>query len=302
MNTFFFNKKQTSNHPPPTPTPTPPTPLHVSTNAITTTTITPTTKEIGFIILRYVNSTITNEYWTECYSCIRKFYPSNKILIIDDDSDTNFLTCDDNTRELYNTTIIQSEYPKRGEFLPYYYYLKNKFCYIAVVLHDSVFIQQPINFHVEEYKMLWNFPSYLMKDGQSSENQIEQIRALGHQGLNNMYEYFYLNKFNGCFGAMSIITYDYLSEINNIFKIDKLLPHITCRVSRCAFERVFSFLLTYKQNGACGIIPWNNRGKVNHQSLLGDIVKYCRWGITFEEYIKHKHTMKLPIVKVWTGR
>jgi hypothetical protein len=117
-----------------------------------------------------------------------------------------------------------------------------------------------------------------------------------------MYEYFYLNKFNGCFGAMSIITYDYLSEINNIFKIDKLLPHITCRVSRCAFERVFSFLLMYKQNGACGISPWNSRGKVNHQSLLGDIVKYCKWGITFEEYIKHKHTMKLPIVKVWTGR
>jgi hypothetical protein len=141
-----------------------------------------------------------------------------------------------------------------------------------------------------------------MKDGQSSEKQIEQIRAIGHQGLNNMYEYFYFNKFNGCFGAMSIITYNYLSEINNIFKIDKLLPHITSRISRCAFERVFSFLLTYKQNGACGIIPWNNRDRRNHQSLLGDIVKYCRWGITFEEYIKHKHTMKLPIVKVWTGR
>lgn len=301
MNTFFFNNRQTSNY----PTPTPPTPLLVSLDTKTITASTSTTKEIGFIILRHVNSTITNQYWKECYSSIRKFYPSNKIIIIDDDSNTHFLKCDETELKLDHTTIIQSEYPKRGEFLPYYYYLKNKFCDTAVILHDSVFIQQPINFHVDEYKMLWHFPSYLMKDGQSSEKQIEQIRALGHQGLNNMYEYFYLNKNNGCFGAMSIITYDYLSEINNIFKIDKLIPHITCRISRCAFERVFSFLLMYKHNGGnvvSGGTMWNSRGNIKHHSLLGDIVKYCRWGITFEEYIKHKHRMKLPIVKVWTGR
>lgn len=301
MNTFFFNNRQTSNY----STPTPPTPLLVSLDTKTITASTSTTKEIGFIILRHVNSTITNQYWKECYSSIRKFYPSNKILIIDDDSNTHFLKCDETELKLDHTTTIQSEYPKRGEFLPYYYYLKNKFCDTAVILHDSVFIQQPINFHVDEYKMLWHFPSYLMKDGQSSEKQIEQIRALGHQGLNNMYEYFYLNKNNGCFGAMSIITYDYLSEINNIFKIDKLIPHITCRISRCAFERVFSFLLMYKHNGGnvvSGGTMWNSRGNIKHQSLLGDIVKYCRWGITYEEYIKYKHRMKLPIVKVWTGR
>jgi len=303
MNTFFFNKKQTTYLP--AAIPTPPTSFPTNPNTTTTTTTTPTTttttKEIGFIILRHVNSAKTNQYWKECYRCIRYFYPSNKILIIDDNSDTIFLTCDANTREqeLHNTTIIQSEYTKRGEFLPYYYYLKNKFCDIAVILHDSVFIQQPINFHVDEYKMLWHFPSYLMKDSESSGKQIEQIRALNNSDLNHMYEYFYLNKFNGCFGAMSIITYDYLSEINNIFKIDKLLPHITCRISRCAFERVFSFLLIYKQNRG-NVASGGVKNK--HQSLLGDIIKYCRWGITFDEYIKYRHTMKLPIVKVWTGR
>jgi len=309
MNMFFFNKRQNALKS------TMPTPLPVDLdNTITpinTPIITPinttTTKEIGFIILRHVNSAKTNQYWKECYRCIRRFYPSNKILIIDDNSDKAFLTCDMKTKEpeLDNTTIIQSEYPKRGEFLPYHYYLKNKFCDIAVILHDSVFIQQPINFHVDEYKMLWHFPSYLMKDGQSSGKQMEQLTALNNDNLNQMYEYFYLSKFNGCFGAMSIITYDYLNEINNIFKIDKLLPHITCRISRCAFERIFSFLLVYKQNrgsmGSVGNVA-NGGGKNKHQSLLGDIVKYCRWGITFDEYIKYRHTMKLPIVKVWTGR
>ena len=315
MNTFFFNKRQTTDTPTPIPIPIPtpipipiptpipipipPTSLPINPNNATTSTTTTTYKEIGFIILRYVNSAITNQYWKECYRCIRYFYPSNKILIIDDNSDKDFLTCDTIEQELHNTTIIQSEYPKRGEFLPYYYYLRNKFCDIAVILHDSIFIQTRINFNVDEYKMLWHFPSYLMKDGQSSGKQMEQIRALNNGDLNHMYEYFYLNKFNGCFGAMSIITYDYLNEINNIFKIDKLIPHITCRVSRCAFERVFSFLLIYKQNR--GNVA-NGGGKNKHQSLLGDIVKYCKWGITFDEYIKYRHTMKLPIVKVWTGR
>ncbi len=71
-------------------------------------------EKIGFIILRHVNSSITNEYWKECYRCIKKFYPKNRILIIDDNSDISFLT----NEPLDNSMIIKSEFPKRGEFLP----------------------------------------------------------------------------------------------------------------------------------------------------------------------------------------
>jgi hypothetical protein len=274
----------------PTQTPTP-TPTETQTPA--------TSNDIGFIILRHVNNAKTNEYWKECYRCIRNFYPLNKILIIDDNSNKVFLKEDDhNPFELTNTTTIYSEYPKRGELLPYYYYLKNKFCDIAVILHDSVFIQRPMNFYVDEYKMLWHFKSYMMKDTQSSGKQIEQIKALNNQDLSYMYKYFYLDKFNGCFGAMSIIRHSYLIEVNNIFKIDKLIPHITSRVARCAFERIVSFLLIYK-NYTSGFY-YKNKNK--HQSLLGDIEKYCRWGITYDEYIKYKHKINLPIIKVWTGR
>ena len=35
--------------------------------------------DYGFIIIRHINSSLTNEYWKECYTCIRKFYPNNKI-------------------------------------------------------------------------------------------------------------------------------------------------------------------------------------------------------------------------------
>jgi hypothetical protein len=49
-------------------------------------------KQIGFIILRHVNNELTNKYWIHCYKCIREFYPENKILIIDDNSDYKYIT------------------------------------------------------------------------------------------------------------------------------------------------------------------------------------------------------------------
>jgi hypothetical protein len=109
---------------------------------------------IGFIILRHVNSNITNKYWIKCYDCIRKYYPENTIMIIDDNSDYNFIT----NKELYNTHIIQSEYPKRGELLPYYYYIHNKLFDKAVFIHDSVFINKYMDFSkIDKYQILWGF-------------------------------------------------------------------------------------------------------------------------------------------------
>ena len=47
---------------------------------------------VGFIILRHVRCPDTNSYWIKCYNSIRNFYPENGILIIDDNSDLNFVT------------------------------------------------------------------------------------------------------------------------------------------------------------------------------------------------------------------
>ena len=91
---------------------------------------------IGFIILRYVNSEITNKYWIMCYNSIRKYYPENKILIIDDNSNKSFIT----NEKLYKTLIINSEYPQRGELLPYYYYLYNKLFDTAVTTSELLIL------------------------------------------------------------------------------------------------------------------------------------------------------------------
>ena len=159
--------------------------------------------ELGFIMLRHVNNESTNKYWVHCYNCIRKYYPENIIIIIDDNSNYIFIT----DEKLYKTHIINSEYPKRGELLPYYYYLHNKLFDVAVIIHDSVFINKFIDMSVDNYKIIWEFEH----KWDQIEDERRMIDIFNDIELKNFYENKQLWK--GCFGGMSIIKHDYLSYI-----------------------------------------------------------------------------------------
>jgi hypothetical protein len=231
--------------------------------------------EIGFIMLRHVNNDLTNNYWNHCYECIRKYYPENLIMIIDDNSNYDYIK---ETHSLYKTIIINGEYPRRGELLPYYYYLNNKLFDTAVIIHDSVFINQYIDMSVNKYKLIWEFEHYY----DNIEEETKMLNLFNDTDLLNFHE----NKdlWKGCFGGMSIITHDYLIDINNQYDISKLLECILTRGDRCCFERVFACLLQKNEK---------------KETLLGNIHNYCKWGITFEEKDNYTH---LPLIKVWTGR
>ena len=199
------------------------------------------------------------------------------ILIIDDNSNYEYVS----NENLSNTMIIQSEYPQRGELLPYYYYLRIRLFETAVILHDSVFINQYIDFKVDTYKMLWDFQHNPIFD--QPEDQMKMINVFNDIDLLN----FYNNKtlWTGCFGSMTIINYEFLCSINQKYDLSKLLEHVLTRYNRCSFERVFACILQkqeYKKN-----------------VLLGDILNYIPWGITYNQIENYRH---LPIIKVWTGR
>ena len=230
----------------------------------------------GFIILRHVNSSITNTYWKKSYESIRRFYPENHILIIDDNSNIKFL----DTHLLYKTTVINSEFPKRGELLPYYYYLHNKLFDYAIILHDSVFIQEKIDFKVDSYKFIWDFEH----NWDQIDDETTMIKLFND---NTLYEFYKdKNLWKGCFGGMSIITHDYLTQVNNKYDISKLLNVVLTRHNRCSFERIIGCLL--QKEATCKSVP-----------LLGNIHKYCKWGIRIDEINEYKD---LPLVKVWSGR
>ena len=211
------------------------------------------------------------------YDCIRKYYPENRIIIIDDNSNYNYIT----KKELYKTIIINSEYHKRGELLPYYYYLYSKWFDIAVIIHDSVFVNKYIDFNVEKYKMIWDFSQHFCDQ---IDDETSMIKLFNDTELLEFYQR--KDLWGGCFGGMSVIKHDYLKFINTKYDISKLLDKILTRYNRCSFERVIACLLQKDEK----TVP-----------LLGDIHVYCRWGINFHQK-DWDECKDLPLIKVWSGR
>lgn len=239
--------------------------------------------DFGFIIVRHVNSTLTNQYWIHNYQSIRKLYPQEPILIVDDNSDKKYLSTHHLT--LSRCTIVQSEYPLAGEILGYYYFYKTRLFRQAVVLHDSVFLHYPLPKVHEPVRFLWSFRPDFEEKGHVSTivSRFEEKNR-----LQKMYE---KSHWKGCFGIQAIIQLsfvDRLVERHDIFT--KILPFVKTRRERQALERVFA-LLCYQE-------------RPHIQSVFGSILRYpLQWGTTFEEYKSNRHAFAhLPAMKVWTGR
>lgn len=233
---------------------------------------------LGFIIIRYVNSKISDLYWKESYSCIRKFY-DNPIIIIDDGSN-QFLN--ENIKLTNCTVIYDKEHKGAGEILPYYYFHKLKPFDTAVIIHDSVFIQTKIDFNTDTITFLWSFEDWT---SQTILNEISELskKLDYHSELSEIQN---KNTYKGCFGCMSVIKWDFLNTLHNKHKLFDILPTIKTRANRELMERIIA------------LISYNNT-KMD-ESQFGDIHKYITWGTTFIEYLTKDYSN--PIIKVWTGR
>ena len=236
---------------------------------------------IGFIILRHVSNEKEDKLWIKCYDSIRKFY-KNRILIIDDNSDFEFLTVN---KKLDNTSIIFSEYKSRGELLPLFYFYKNHFCDRVVILHDSMYIKEYFDFNnIQNYNYFTRLFSFSNKwysfDVKNLPNQINV--------LNNNEEIFNFhteNKYNlvGCFGCSIIIDHKFINYIQKKFSIFNLLNIIKCRDDRKCFERTLSLILEK------GLYDLNIKTK---ESLFG----------TIHTHISKQKKEKIYIYKNFIGR
>lgn len=236
---------------------------------------------LGFIIIRHVNSKITDYFWKECYTCIRTYY-DNPIMIIDDSSNEYL---NENIILTNCTVIYDREHKGAGELLPYYYFHILKPFEKAVIIHDSVFIQSKIDFDTENITFLWSF-------GHQYDSSISHLipdlcnNLLHPQEIIDLYNQPSLWK--GCFGVMSVITWDFLELMNKKHNIIGLLSHIKNRANRCTLERVFA------------VIAYNT-APIKNIPIFGDIHSYIKWGITFMEYVMNDYR-QYPIMKIWSDR
>jgi len=251
----------------------------------------------GFILTRHVNSEKTNKYWNQCVKLIRTYYPLRQIIIIDDNSNQEFVIAD---HEYKNVTVIQSEYPGRGELLPYIYYLRYKWFPKAIIIHDSLFIHKRIPFETFNMPVLPLWHHIYDKENVNNILRISAVLRNSHSlikkingneikilGFNN--DEFYL-----CFGGQAYIQLKFLEDIQNKYNITKLISVVNNRTDRCALERVLGLLF-------CQEYP----KLIKIKSLFGDIItKKRNFKYHYDEYIEdiQNHKLLYPFVKVWTGR
>ena len=252
--------------------------------------------DYGFILTRHVNSEQTNKYWNRCVKLIRVFYPLRKIVIIDDNSNQKLVRAD---FEYKNVIIIQSEYPGRGELLPYFYYLKYKWFPSAVIIHDSLFIHKRIAF--ENFNMpvipLWHH----IYDKENLDNLLRissvlnNYQMLSKKLINNFNILGLKNdNFNLCFGGQAYIKLSFLEHLQNKYNISKLINVIHNRLDRCSLERILGLLFCQEYPKLLKVC-----------SLFGDILAQNRnFNYNYDQYnndFAHKKAIH-PFVKVWTGR
>lgn len=241
---------------------------------------------VCFVMIRHINSEITNNYWIECYNRIRKYYPEEKILIIDSNSNYDFVT----EIELINTIIIPSEFKSRGEILGYYYYYKSDILEDAIILQDSMFINQKIDFNTCP-RFLWSFTS-------DSEEYIyinNMLELLNNQAA--LFEFYNNNNlWHGCFASCAIINKQLLEIFDKKYNFFNLLNIITTPNYAMGFERLFAIIFLYE-----------TKIDINNCSLFGSISDYIikypnyKWDLTYNEYI-HLNSDNIPIIKFWSKR
>ena len=247
-------------------------------------------KSLGFIMTRHVNSELTNNYWKECYLAIRRFYPLDIVMIIDDDSDPDYI--DSSGLNIENCFFVRSEFPRCGEFLAYYYFYKFKLFEKAVILHDSVFFQKRVDFdEIDGCRFLWHFERHSWDIEEieigllSKLKDPEKVIAFYHEK----------KKWNGCFGLQMVCSLNWLDTMETTYGLLNLVHHIQDRTTRSCMERVIGCIATY-----------HDHTLIAYTSLYGSIFRYLIWGYDYDTYQREKDTVdyvkKLPLIKIWTSR
>lgn len=199
-------------------------------------------KTLGFVILRKVEIEKDNIKWMTCYTSIRKLYPENRIVIVDCSSNTKLINVLFENM-VTNTTIIESEYPEAGQLQAYYYYFKNKYFDVAVIISDSFYLKKFVDYiNVPDLQFFWDFGHMYDNDININDmlcnlNDRDSLFSVFHQK----------DLWKGCFKGLSVVTHVFLDLIHEKYNIFNLITYVNNDISRQSFERVLGIVLsTYK--------------------------------------------------------
>lgn len=259
--------------------------------------------ELGFIFPRHVRNPDHKDIWKECVKCIRTYYKTEPILIIDDNSDQNLIE-DFNENDKWimnNVEVIQSEFKGAGELLPYYYYYIKRLSKKAIFINDSMFIQKPFDKDIinnlENIQFLWDFDPHIQPFFTKYEQSFHMYGLIQTKLLmefkegNKLVEYFNAFQWRGCFASTVIINIDYLDHLQNTYNFLKIINIINNRDLRQILERTIAILSSYDLQ----------KKNIINQSLFGNIFNHpFAFKYSFEDYKNNK--IDYPLIKCWNSR
>jgi len=237
----------------------------------------------GFIFTRCVKTIKDNTIWVNCYNSIRKFY-SEQIIIINDNCNKDVII----DIELINTQVIDSEFNGSAEILPYYYFYKLKPFDKAVILHDSMMVNNIFdynNYKLTDVIFLWHFS----KDKNHFIKEEKELLLLCNS--NDIIELYDTKDWVGSLGATSFITYDFVKLLQDTFNFLKYVNYLNIkREYRHSFERAFA------------VLCWNLSDTIKIKpSLFGDLYSE---NMAIISDIDNLHNFKSvsPLIKVQCRR
>jgi hypothetical protein len=254
---------------------------------------------------------------------IRKYYPDAPIYIIDDDSDAAYVQASPKIAGIkYN--VIASEYPRRGELLPLYYYWRDGHTQwthrmkYAVCVHDSTFIHAFIPFQSILSTLAWDGIALWEFDAKCEYDKTNTLRL-----LNAVTPHLHITKlkkeivaqtnfqmqssrwnvpsWKGCFGVQMVVSHDMLCKWQQQYALfTSLIDQVHTRNDRCCLERIFGYLLSVHQTQHMLATSTTVMGT----SLFGSIFSCLPWEYSFRDYVSNIQKGWVPnrVVKVWTGR
>jgi len=215
-------------------------------------------------------------------------YKTEPIIIIDDFSNPKYVI---NYPNLFNVSIIQSEFKGAGELLSYYYFYKLKPAKKAIIIHDSIYIKKKFNENIinniDDIRFLWYFP----RDDLCDKDQLILYYEMNYPfELYNLYK---SSNWLGCFSVSSIITLKFLELLQKKYNFLNIIKYINNKEKRQILERLLA-VMTYHEIGH----KYPNKEDL---VLFGNINDYP-YSFIYSYFHHIKEPLNLPIIKCWFDR
>ena len=188
-------------------------------------------RDFVFIILRHVRNANDDVLWRHSVSKILEKYPDAYIKIIDDHSPFEIQNDHDD--------VLKSDL-KQGisELFPYYYYHKYKWAKRALIIQDSMFLENKLP--ESDCELLWWFPS--VDQARNIDDNIKnQLKYIRHS--HELLELFETRQWVGSLGATMIISLEFLEHLENKYQFcERLICTLKSRIDRECLERTIPII------------------------------------------------------------